>query len=370
MKIGIVTDVMLRGGVTTYLVALARVARAHGHTVEVVVEASSGSGIAETLAEEGIPVHGIRLYHRRHAGDVIASDSARILESGAFDAVHVACGIPWSCLTFRGVAAEAGIPLSLTEGYVPDDLELDDAVRELIAASYSAARAVVFVSEGNRRVMERLVGLDGVRHTVIPNGVAVREIARRAPSGEQRLERFGASRAAGGATAVALARFAPQKGLDTLADALEVVRPGVLRQVDLFGEGPERDELVARAASLRDVRLAVRPWATDVVAELAEHDLFVLPSRGEGLPVALLEAMAAGIPIVATATPGSAEALAGGDAGVLVPIGDSRALADALERVVDTPTEAIERAALARQRVEEHYDVEAVMARTVGLWED
>lgn len=105
-------------------------------------------------------------------------------------------------------------------------------------------------------------------------------------------------------------------------------------------------------------------------AELREHDVLVLPSLAEGMPYALLEAMAIGIPVVATDVSGNVEALANGAFGRLVPRSDPQTLAEVICGCLKEParTEAKARAALEHMRT--HHDRAAAMDCTAELWQN
>jgi glycosyltransferase involved in cell wall biosynthesis len=97
-------------------------------------------------------------------------------------------------------------------------------------------------------------------------------------------------------------------------------------------------------------------------------DAFVLPSRHEGLSNALLEAMAHGLPCIANDIPPNREALADGESGILVPVGNRRALADALASLVRDPGLARHLSAKARERVEQVYSIEVVAQKVMDLY--
>lgn len=128
---------------------------------------------------------------------------------------------------------------------------------------------------------------------------------------------------------VTVARLVPQKAVDVLIDAVgRCQRP---LQLVIIGDGPLRAQLEAQAAASKAPVMFI--GERDDVARLwPAFDAFVLSSRWEGEPMAMLEAMAAGLPCVATATRGSALAL--GDEGHLVPVDDPGALAAALDDIV------------------------------------
>ena len=98
--------------------------------------------------------------------------------------------------------------------------------------------------------------------------------------------------------------------------------------------------------------------------------MFVLPSRFEGLSLALLEAMAAGRPVVATAVSGTVEVVQDGETGILVPPEDAAALAQGIVRVLENREEARRLGAAARQRVLTHYTISAVARQYEALYEE
>lgn len=131
---------------------------------------------------------------------------------------------------------------------------------------------------------------------------------------------------------IGVGRLTPQKDFPTLLRAFTKVRAARPARLILLGDGPLRPELIQLARQLgvsSDVDFAgVVP---DVIPWLARASLFVLSSRYEGLPNALIEALAAGCPVVSTDCPsGASEILMGGQLGSLVPIGDDEAMAHAM----------------------------------------
>ena len=168
---------------------------------------------------------------------------------------------------------------------------------------------------------------------------------------------------------VAVGRLAAQKGQDLLLRALPRVRAaaGPLT-LTLVGDGPDRARLEALAAEL-DLGDAVRfaGRVTDVRPALAEADLFVLPSRFEGHPLALLEAMDAGLPIVATAVAGNAETLRA-DEGLLAAPEDPEALAAAMLTLLLDRERAARLGAAARRGAAERYSMDTMTARLLGVF--
>jgi glycosyltransferase involved in cell wall biosynthesis len=142
--------------------------------------------------------------------------------------------------------------------------------------------------------------------------------------------------AAGRPVVLTAGRLAPQKGLETLIAAAarwRDRRPAPLTVI--AGTGPLADQLAGQARDLA-ADVTFLGWRDDVTALLAAADLFVLPSRWEGQPLVLQEALRAGRPVVASDV-GGVRDLTGDTAAVLVPPGDPAALAAAVLRVLDDP---------------------------------
>ncbi|MBN1977594.1 MAG: glycosyltransferase family 4 protein [Anaerolineae bacterium] len=150
-------------------------------------------------------------------------------------------------------------------------------------------------------------------------------------------------------------RLSPQKApLDFVAAAAQVAarRPGA--HFVVVGDGPLRAEVEARiAAAGLAARFRLTGLRRDVPDLLHSFDLFALSSLWEGLPRVLPQAMAAGLPVVATAVDGNAEAVEDGVNGLLTPPGDPAALASALLRLLDDPALAARLGAAGRERAEE-----------------
>jgi glycosyltransferase involved in cell wall biosynthesis len=180
--------------------------------------------------------------------------------------------------------------------------------------------AVVCVAEATRRQGLAARACDPSRSVVIHNAVEVGSFGARVEStGPPRI--------------VSVGRFAYPKDFATLLESLTLLDADY--HVALVGDGPDRAE-VAAAAEARGLsdRVELLGAQSNVAELLARSGVFVLSSRSEGFPVSILEAMAAGLPVVATDVGGVAEAVTDGETGILVPAADPQALAGALEGLV------------------------------------
>jgi glycosyltransferase involved in cell wall biosynthesis len=170
--------------------------------------------------------------------------------------------------------------------------------------------------------------------------------------------------------AVYAGRLHAAKGLTHLIDAWSRV---VRRQRDarlwLVGEGPEHAVLERQIHALRLAgRVALVGSFDNMEDLLLAADVFVLPSFEEGLSIALLEAMAIGLPVIASDIPGNRRVVQDGVNGLLVRAGDSSALADAIERVFGGPAWAAGLGAVARQSVQEHYSLDRMIEEHLNLF--
>ena len=164
-----------------------------------------------------------------------------------------------------------------------------------------------------------------------------------------------------------LGRFVHKKGFDVLLHAAaHAARQGALFRLEIGGDGPERAALQALAERLGiGDRVVFCGWIDDVAAFLADADLFVLPSRIEPFGIVVLEAMACGIPIVATRVSGPLEILDERTA-LLVPSDDPEAMAAAVTAAFEAPHAAAERARAALRSFEANYAESAVVERYLG----
>jgi glycosyltransferase involved in cell wall biosynthesis len=227
--------------------------------------------------------------------------------------------------------------------------------RATLALVYRRLAAVLAVSAEIRDLLAARLGLPPGLIRVVRNGVEPLVPApRRRTTG------------AGPLLVGGVGRLTRQKGFDLLVEATRrLVQEGWPVEVRLAGAGRERDRLAAAAAGL-PVHLA--GFTDDVPGFLAALDVFCLPSRAEGLPLALLEAMMAGLPCLASAV-GEIPAAVGG-AALVVPPGDVDALTGALRRLLGDPGLRAELGGRARALAVRRFDVTAMVAATMGVYDE
>lgn len=252
-------------------------------------------------------------------------------------------------------AALARVPLRVANrrGFNADR---SAALLALQRAAYSCAHIVAANSEAAAaRLRQEQVPAQKI--AIVPNGL---EISMFPEAGVRSTYR----------RVIVVANLRRVKGLDVLIDAAaEVLRRYPDARVQIVGRGPELNALTARAATagISD-RFTFLGARDDVPALLAESDIFVLPSRSESLPNSVLEAMAAGLPIVASAVGGIPELIEHGRTGVLVPPEDPQALAEELSRVMADARFAAGLGAAARAQAQARYSFERMAADFEALY--
>lgn len=231
------------------------------------------------------------------------------------------------------------------------------------------ADRLVVLSEGWRRTLAEGLDIDLERLVVLPNAVpgppeAV--LSRRQLAGEGNTE--------GNPCGILfMGRLEPAKGVPELIDALADPRLASCDwRASLLGAGAI-DDYRRQAARLGiEDRLEFAGWRDSAAVErrLAEAQIFVLPSHFEGLSMALLEALAFGLAVVATNVGAAEEIIEDGVSGLLIPVGDHEALVTSLLRLVSDP---ILRAALqrgARRRFNESFDISTYCRKLERIYDD
>lgn len=228
-----------------------------------------------------------------------------------------------------------------------------------LAERARAAASVVTVSELNADELAGRHGVDRAKLHVIPCGIDVREFRPgQEPAGPPRI--------------LAVARLHPVKNLPVLLRALAILRDGGVRfTCRVIGEGAERAMLEALRRELDlDDRVAFAGELTQsaVRDEWRRTTVGVLSSDTEGMPVALMEAAACGVPVAATRVGGIPELVVDGETGRLVPPRDPQALAAALRRLLDDAPGRRRMGQAARERAVRLLSVEHQVDALTGAW--
>ena len=338
---------------------------AAGHHVDAVTMAYAGLAMEETI--EGVRI--FRAPCKRRKPEISYTDEKlsfvwgalplvrRLSLANAYDVVHCHFIVP-AGLIARLLKRSLGAPYIITchgsdvPGYNPDYFAFEH--RLMVPLWRFIVRGAAHIIAPSQTLC-RLIEATGTRRlppiSAVPYGFAAHRFAvsRR----EKRI--------------LLVSRLLPRKGFQYFLQAIADLR--LDWEVNLVGDGPYRAELERIAAdSLTPVRFW--GWLANEAPEMRElyetSSIFVFPSISENFPVALLEAMSAGLAIIATNTSGSPEVV--GDTGVLVPPADSAAIRAALVDLVAAPDRIAALGDAARRRLEENFDWPVILEKMTRLY--
>jgi glycosyltransferase involved in cell wall biosynthesis len=352
------------GGVARHVQDLALGLGAHGWDVEL---AGAPDAIVWPAVEAaGLRVHRLPFVHgyrtpssdarvlrrlvpflRRQRYDLIHCHSSKAGASGRVAAALSRTPVVYSP---HGFAFKAGHPLLRASFHVIE--------RGLAPLS----RRIVCVSEDERRlaVGAGLGGRDRLR--VVHNGSAPCEAGVEPDPALEALRREGP-------LVATITVLRPEKGVDVFIDAVPIILELMPEaRCAVVGGGPSEAVLRARARSLADEpRFAFLPFTAPAARHLNAVDVYVLASQREGMPIGVLEALACGVPQVATAVGGTPEVVVG-ETGLLVPPADPRALAEAAVELLRDPARRAALAAASRARHAAHFTVGRMVAETADIY--
>jgi len=309
---------------------------------------------------EGVELHAIQPHRRPSPGDT-RSFASLLRLAGSADVVHVhsskAGFLGRLASALRGKRTACVFSPHGWSFWAADGPEARlYAGLERLAARW--CRSIVALSGHEREAgLEAGVGR-AEQYRVIPNGV--------------RLERFALPRSAVRGRILMVGRLAPPKRPDLALRALAAARLVIPEaELHVVGDGPLRPEAERLAAELGVAgAVCFLGHREDVPELLASAECALLASDYEGCPLSVVEAMAAGVPVAATAAGGTGELVQPGRTGELGPIGDAEALAIALERVLGDPARAVELGAEGRRVAEASLSLERMVDRLVELYEE
>ena len=321
----------------------------------------AGRRVVDGAAAVGATAHALPHPRDPAFGDAIVA----FLREHPADVFHLHVGSGREDFDGARAARRAGVPAVVQTQHQPWLFRAPGKLARFTRAVRPVDQLIA-VSESMQRSYER-VGVSGGRIVTVPNG-----IVPRGPGPGRAAARAELGLGPDQPVVLTVGRLVRQKGHDLLVEA---VPPLVERFPDVavvvLGEGSMRGLLTRRAAELGVADHVHLPGhRTDARMLLDAADVFVLPSRQEGLPLAALEAMDLGLPVVGTDVLGTAEVVVHGETGLLVPLRDTRALVAALAGLLADPELRAHYGGAGRRRYLADFTAKRMAADTFAVYED
>jgi glycosyltransferase involved in cell wall biosynthesis len=348
------------GGLERIVVSLAKYVVARGEAVTVVCVERPGA-LAPELESIGVKVVSLNKPPGRYASYIVTAEKVlRELQPRVLHTHQI--GAAWYLapaakrLSVRVVHTEHGNPFARATSWL-ETMNL----RHLMHRTAKSIDAFAAVSPEIAKTITRFRTVPAAKVTVVPNGIAIVEPTRSRDKIETSL-----SIPQGMFIIGSVSRLNEVKRQDILLRAVAKVTNA---WVILVGDGPERDSLERLAEELgirsRVIFAGYQPQPADFLAAM---DVFALTSRSEGFPVSLLEAWAARVPVIVSATGGLRSIVRDGETGWLVPVGDVDAFAAAFEKVRSNRNQSRELAAAGHRELLEHYTLDRMTERYESLY--
>jgi glycosyltransferase involved in cell wall biosynthesis len=292
---------------------------------------------------------------------------ARLMRKGAFDLVHTHL---IHADVLGGVAARlAGVPVVVSTKHGYEDYDRTSRAYRLSGLTARWTRKVIAISEALARKVAEVERIPTGKLTTIHYGI---DCVVPGPEPLREAVRRSLGLPPDAFAVLSTGRLVPVKGYQYLVEAIGKLRAGGSSAILLIaGDGPERAVLQSQAERL-GVGDGVRflGWRADVPTLLTAVDAFALATLGEGFGLAILEAMAQRLPVVATRVIAVPEIVQDGETGLLVPPRDPAALADALLSLERDPELRRRFGAAGHRRVLDHFSVARMVRDTEGVYAD
>lgn len=355
------------GGLFRHVLDLSAEQARRGHQVGIICDAGTGGGAAEAKLAALEPFCGLgisRLAIGRLPGlgdlrGILAV--ARIARAARADILH---GHGAKGGAYARLAPYGGVARPVRRFYTPHGGSLHYSPGSAAGYAFLAAErlmmrqtsGLIFESAYGEATFTAKVARPACPARVIHNGVGEEEFSPVIPAAEQ-------------ADLVFIGELRALKGVSVLLEAISLLRRGgmSLRAV-IVGNGAERERFITKAGALGISGHVTFHEAMPAREAFALAPLLVVPSLAESLPYIVLEAAAAGHPLIATRVGGMAE-IFGADENLLVPPDDAATLADAIAVALADPAAMKQRAARLQQRVHEHFSVTRMCDKILGFYE-
>ncbi len=360
MNILLLTSHFDTGGITSYVTTLSEGLRRAGHRVIVVSAGGDAVGVLEKAGVRHVRVD-IRVKSEAHPKIYWAlSRLAALIRSEGIDIIHAQTRVT-QVMAFW-LSRMTGKPfVSTCHGFFRP--------RWFRKVFPCWGQGVIAISRGVREHLIKDFKMDPGHVHLVPNGIDMScypftdEVLRRQKCTQWSVD--------GSPVLGIIARLSDVKGIDVLIRAMPSVKasfPGVCLMI--VGQGPQESSLRTLVHQLGlEKNVSFRSIVQSTADILPAFDVFVMPSLQEGLGLSVMEAMAAGIPVVASNVGGLPDLVKDGQTGFLTPAGDSAALGKRIKGMLGDPTRALNMARAARALIEKEFSSQRMVEGTMKVYE-
>ena len=360
------------GGIVPYVVSLVRMAREHGGDAEVL---ATDPRVVAYLHERGVStvrVNGIDRPVQPFRDAVAVIRTTRHMRHQRYEVVHTHTSK--GGIVGRAAARLARVPVIIhtTQGYAFSDYATNGAARSVFRKLEQLATRwcdfIIAANEADRLMAVETSIVSPAKIVTIPNGLDIDDAdAQLAVDGRAVARELGLDPAR--PIVGAMGRLVPQKGMDVFIDAIPAIAAALSQaQFVIVGSGELEEVLRARANAI-GAPVVLAGHRPDWYRMLAAMTVFVMPSRWEGLPITLLGAMAARLPIVATRIKGIVDVCAGAEVALLVEADRSDEIATAVITLLGDPARRGALGSNARAHLENEFSDRVMTARTWKIYD-
>ena len=327
------------------------VATMHGHGV-----------YWDRMRDIGIPLHSLSP-HKLFPWYAVSLPA--LLARGRFDVLH--CHLVASNIFAKPVGALARVPVVINHDHTNDDYRASQRVRlALDTLSNRLATHLIAVSESCRQFLISREGIAANRITLVQNAIDLDRFTKACATREDARKTLGLPASA--RVVAGVGRLNPQKNFALFLEVAERVSARHPETVFVIaGEGPEEAKLRGLASGLGD-RVHFAGYVADTRLVYLAADVLLMPSLFEGLPMALLEAMAMEVPVVASALDGIGEVVASGTDGFLAPSGSPEGFVAAIDRLLSDPDLAARIGASASQKIQSRFSAARMCSEVEAIY--
>lgn len=370
----LISDVMQPGGVDTYIEQLIEYGNKNSWNIILLLDKKSKTSLPR-MVKDKCKIVFKNIYHKNHSEIKIQKEfSAFIKNLKKTSIAHVICGIPWSCILVREILLDYKFCVINTEQYIYDNMSFTDNQIERIKNIYSKTHKIIYVEESNLLYMSSIFGeFMNNNFCIINNSIDIKKISSNTLTLKDRIDRLEMkTQKKDKIKFLLLGRLTYQKGFDIFVDAVLNLTQNEKSKAefDIFGDGPEYINIMnmIENKSLSNC-IKIHDWTDEVSSIFLNYDVFVFPSRTEGLSFTMMEALASNMPSIVSNIPSNIVLTKNGHYAETFDMSDPKSLTYLLADWINRPLEKITNVLSSRDWMIQNFNSSKNIKKTIDLWD-